>query len=264
MINTDRPSCGVLVDLKNIQALFNPDPENFSLPDELWTYDSHLEPHDVHIDAYPLGFLRTAGNIQADGIPHCFYPHLTNINQSVRLPPNNCDVDVDEEDEGPSGGLQVVKPICSQFYNYITHRVAARAGSHDSQKGTVSAAIAGAFAKTEKDKRTALKKQSHCAIGLPHERFHTRISIENCPTCCRAEFVYSIDVRALKERSGRYLVRDPLDLIFRSTFDPEPRSLSYIYKNIIVPLARSWTERSVLRSIKDHLVVLKPEVRVTL
>ena len=41
-------------------------------------------PYEAHVQAYPLVFLRSFGNIQADGIPCCFYPELAKINQSVR------------------------------------------------------------------------------------------------------------------------------------------------------------------------------------
>lgn len=172
IIDEDISLCGVLVDLTNIQALFNP--QSITDPDSV-----------VHVNAYPLGFLRTAGNIQANGIPHSFYPFLTRINKSVRKHQsryssssdrgshdheNDLDEDdmlVDDPSDIPSPSLQVVKPICSQFYNYITHRVAACARRHDSQQGTVTAAIAGAFAIFKKDKVTAAKMKTYCDHGLP-------------------------------------------------------------------------------------------------
>jgi hypothetical protein len=97
---------------------------------------------------------------------------------------------------------RVVKPVSSQFYNYMTHRVASRAGRHDSQQGTVTAAVAGAFATSRKHKTIASKKQEYCDQSLPSDRFHDRFSIEDCPTSCRAEFVYSIDIRRLQDPSG--------------------------------------------------------------
>ena len=231
IVDKNQPPCGVLVDLSNIQELFHPD-DIIDLSDDFSdSYDSHL----INIDAYPLAFLRTAGNLQADGIPPCFYPSLTEINNNVRKnhPIANLnhpladsdskmggdggshhgsandydsDLDIDDDDTTPSH-LQAVKPIFSQFYNHITHRVASQAGKHDSQQGTVTVAISGAFANTEKDKTTASKKLEYCNISLPSERFHDRISSLDveCPTACRAEFVYSIDLRALKDPSGRYV-----------------------------------------------------------
>lgn len=260
VVDRNQPPCGVLVNLENIQGLFNPDAQAaINLSDDMSDASDWPTAHLVNVDAYPLGFLRTAGNIQADGVPHCFYPVLTTINGKVRKnhrsqatnhassrstptyrgesddsdsdsssdsdrnlysdflrrkfqgvedePDEDDDarafIDVDEEDTMPSV-LQVVKPIGAQLYNHITHRVASRAGKHDSQQGTVTAAISGAFANTQKDRATASEKQSYCEIGLPSDRFHKRISglKRECPTACRAELIYSIDVRALKDPSG--------------------------------------------------------------
>jgi hypothetical protein len=160
--------------------------------------------------------LRTAGNFQASSIPQCFFPTLARINQSVRKDPNHPPSDLEDsdddhmsidQDENPIhlGGIQAVKPVASQFYNYIAHRTATRAGRHYSQQGTVTATLAGAFASTNKDKKRASDLQDYCDLSLPSERFHQNISIEDCPASCRAELVYSIDVRALKHRSGRYV-----------------------------------------------------------
>lgn len=162
-------------------------------------------------------------------------------------------ISYDNEDR-PSR-VQVVKPVSSQFYNHITHRVASRSGRHDSQHGTVTAAISGAFANTDKDKKTASDRQSYCELCLPSERFGSRINQEDCPTSCRAEIVYSVDVGALKEPSGSYVVFQLLSLI-SSYFS----SYSAIYKDVILPLARAWNSDQIRNSVKDHLVILKPKV----
>ena len=215
LIDHDEPQCGVLMDLRNIHALFNSETQLNGAAeesDELIGEDSEF----VQVDAYPLAFLRTAGNFQASSIPQCFYPALARINQSIRRDPNqppsdsedsdNDRMSVDQdEDSIHVGGAPVVKPVACQFYNYIAHRTATRAGRHYSQQGTVTAALAGAFAGTNKDKKRASELQDYCDMSLPSDRFHQNISIEDCPTSCRAELVYSIDVRALKRRSGRYV-----------------------------------------------------------
>jgi hypothetical protein len=237
MMDPTESTCGVLVDLTNIQALFNRVPDiSEDIVDELSTGGSDDDSYLVNIDVYPLAFLRTAGNLQASGIPHCFYNVLRRINESVRRPhdglrrPHTCrrnraSSEVGDEDDTMMEGdqaeeeeeeatnedeeeslfptLQVVKPIACQFYNYMTHRVAERAGMHDSQQGTVTAAISGAFAKTQKDRSTVSKKQRYCRTKLPFERFHDKIDIPNCPRCCRAEMVFTIDIRGIKNQSGR-------------------------------------------------------------
>ena len=227
IINRDASPCGVLVDLTKIQALFAPrryrdgnddddDDENRSVT------SSDLDDLPLtHVDAYPLAFLRTVGNIQANGVPPCFYPLITQINKSVRKdvlirPVARSSFDSDDEDDvGSIDGRHgensnhapsrqaVVKPVSSQFYNYLTHRVATRAGEHDAQHGTVTAAVAGVFAESDPHKDIAADRQRYCDRMLPSERFHEKISLDESPICCRAEIVYSVDVRALKDSSGR-------------------------------------------------------------
>ena len=214
IVDKDVPPCGVLVNLTKIQALF--DPYAYFDHGESSSASSDLGDASVtHVDAYPLAFLRSAGNIQADGIPACFYPVLAKINRSVRkrnpLARGSGDEDEDEvrsvdgNESGNVSSLQAVKGVSAQFYNYIMHRVATRAGRHDAQQGTVTAAISGAFASSQKHKAIASKKQLYCRTGLPSDRFHEKISLEDCPTSCRAEFVYSVDVRALKNASGTHV-----------------------------------------------------------
>jgi hypothetical protein len=201
--------------LDNIHALFNPDSQLHDLDeedDDPVSQESQL----IQVSAYPLAFLRTVGNLQATGVPHCFWPTIAKINQGLHQDACQPDFNSDDSDDDsdrmdtnedqqtlPSGGASIVKPIASQFYNYIAHRTAAHAGKHYSQRGTVTAAVAGAFAEVTKDKNKASELQAHCKQSLPFERFHNAISLEDCPSCCRAELIYSVDVRALQDRTGR-------------------------------------------------------------
>lgn len=207
--NSDGPPCGVLIDLQNIEALFHARVET---SDDDESIDGFRPPPSFtapRIDVYPLGFLRTAGNIKATGIPRCFYPVLTQINQKLRQ--ENKDYGEDEEDEEDSGddshfsGLSpdpIVVPVSSQFYNYITHRTASRSGSHESQQGSVTSALAGAFAQSARDKRVAASKQRYCDNEMPSDRFHRSITLEDCPKSGRAELVYAVDLRRIKYPSG--------------------------------------------------------------
>ena len=210
LVDPDEPKCGVLMDLKNIEALFTPETH-------LDDFDSSSDisgSNDVSINVYPLAFLRSFGNLQATGIPYCFYPFITSINRSVRRVPHEDPLEFDDasdrdsdsvdlDDPQPSqSGTPVVRPISCQFYNYSAHRTASRAGAHDSQQATVTAALAGVYARSASERSTASQARSDCDTSLPSERFHTRISQDNCPTACRAEFVYSVDVRALADPSG--------------------------------------------------------------
>jgi hypothetical protein len=137
-VDDDEPSCGVLMNLSNIQGMFNPN----DLPtvrdshddDDSDSESSSSSEHWVRVEAYPLAFLKSVGNVKATGVPHCFYPFLTSINKSVRrnhnFDPTLDDATADNTDDYPGGHddpsrplstYQAVKPISSQFYNYLSH-----------------------------------------------------------------------------------------------------------------------------------------------
>ena len=232
MHDPSQPECGVLMNLRSAQGLFNPE-----IPPSLHTDDYQPGPHNidpyVRIEAYPLTFLKSAGNLKASGIPYSFYPLLTDINKSIRKnhparhssldpllsPQHHGNTDLQDDDQLLDNDshddphlasiYQPLKPVSSQFYNYSTHRVASRSGRHNSQQAAITAAISGAYASTDKDKNTARKKQCHCTKALPADRFHRRLhkthNLHDCPSSRCTELVYSIDVRALKDPSGSYV-----------------------------------------------------------
>ena len=238
--------CGVLVNLSEIQGLFNANTAS----------DANLQGRDhfVKVDAYPLAFLKSYGNIQANGVPHCLYPKLMDINKAVwknypgerrqRAPRHERDRDEDAmvesegeegEDEGAANQeapidfdryasqpslFQAVRPVSCQLYNLSSHSVAARAGARDTEQGTVTAAVAGKYARNAADKLKADGFTSYCGASFPSDRHDLRISTEGCPTECRAEFVYTIDVRLLKDQSGSYVFLF-LPFLFKVSFDPD-------------------------------------------
>jgi hypothetical protein len=207
VIDGEEGRCGVLMNLETVQGFFNPDPPPPRYDDDPEEMDSVVnEGSGVDINVYPLGYLRTIGNVQANGVPHCLYRKLTEVNQKVRNDPNPPSPMSDGESSPRERSLQaaaVVKPICSQFYNYFSHRAAARAGALDSEQGTVTAAIAGSWAQTTRDKLTAWGKRRQCETEMPSDAFHRRIELPACPTACRGEVVYTVDVRNLNDNSGR-------------------------------------------------------------
>ncbi|KAI9430488.1 hypothetical protein H4582DRAFT_2063757 [Lactarius indigo] len=232
------PACGVLMDLENVQNLFHPSRE-YPLSEE-----ERMEEFDELRE--PMG--------RAEGIPPCFYKGIREISKKVHVDPNGGESErssssrssrssvessrSSEEGMRRIGRTQVIKPISSQFYNYISHRAASQAGDMDTEKGTVTAALAGEFATTVKDRATARDKQEQCSVALPWKRFHNKISCYDCPVSCRGEIVYAVNVRALKVRTGRSLFTD-----------------------VILPLVKLWERKEVRGTIKDYLVILKPEVR---
>ncbi|KAH8982112.1 hypothetical protein EDB86DRAFT_3086416 [Lactarius hatsudake] len=247
MTEEEDPACGVLMDLVNMHDLFHPSWEYpLSEDDRMEEYDK-LRPETRRVDVYPLGFLQTVGNVQAEGIPPCFYKGIKEISSKVHADPNGGNEGSSSSSSTSSTSsneamtrlprMQVIKPISSQFYNYISHQAASRAGDMDTEKGTVTAALAGAFATTAKDRATARGKQEQCCVMLPWKRFHDKVSCYDCPVSCRGEIVYAVNVRALKVRTGRSLFSD-----------------------VIQPLVNMWECNEVRNTIKDHLVILKPEV----
>jgi len=255
LVDHNESQCGVLLKLKNIHALFNADDQLFQ-HDDLDNPSSHSNPpsHYIHIDAYPIAFLRSAGNIQASGIPSCFLPCVATINQSIRQHPNHQpqhinnndnsddDMDIEHPQHDPVlGGLPVLTPIASQFYNYIAHRTATRAGNHDTMKGTVTAAIAGAFAQSQKHRRRADDLIKYCDTALPSQRFKNHIDIDDCPSSCRAELIYSVDIRALRHPTGRYASLHP--------------SLLYLYLPLIYSLASSSIMSSLLLQMLGKMMI---------
>jgi hypothetical protein len=197
-------SCGVLVDLENIQALFHP---GLQVSPEHESSDvGGSIPTPVDVDVYPLYFLRTVGNIKANGHPHCFYPLLTRVNKNISdLPYSEYNPD-NEDDEDDDNNLHldgisadpIVFPVSSQIYNRATHRIASRSGCLDIQHGSVASSLAGAFAQSAKDEQIAKQTQDYCDDSLPSDRS----SLEDCPTHCCSEFVYAVDVQKIKSPSG--------------------------------------------------------------
>src|SRR6267142_2761514 len=189
----------VYIGKNGVEAVRDPDFDTSALP----------ESHFVNVNVYPLGFLRIHVHIDEVrlrkgrgvkiGVPHCFYPILTDVNQNVRRNPDRpghaVRVESDDSDDAMSvdgidqnrpqpGGASVVRPIASQFYNYIAHRSATRAGRHDAQQGSVTAALAGTFAETDRHKEIASDKQRYCDQALPSDRFHKKISFVASPYRC--------------------------------------------------------------------------------
>jgi len=71
------------MDFSKIQALFNLDSQLYSNLNDLDSKSiSSIPPesHFVNVDVYPLAFLKTIGNLQANGIPHCFYLVIAQVN----------------------------------------------------------------------------------------------------------------------------------------------------------------------------------------
>jgi hypothetical protein len=215
VLDEENGPCGVLMNLANIQAFFSSAGRREAMyDDDTSNSDEEAGPgkdkEATKVEGYPLAFLRTVGNLQATGAPHCLTPTLRTINERVRKAGNGRrhgteDSSTPEDSDGPTVDTgPVLTATSSQFYNLVAHRMAPRAGMHDSQQGVVTAALAGAFAHGVKDRNTAKRKRTACDDDLPSARFHQRIHMPDCPKACRAEVVYTVDIRKLRTPTGRY------------------------------------------------------------
>ena len=258
VVDVDEP-CGVMMNLKQTRALFAADTSDDGSNDSDGTFGEPREP--VKTEVYPLGFLRVVGNVQAKGAPYCLLAPIKKVNESVRKEAARQAREssaASSEEYSPSterqNTISAVKATSCQFYNYIAHRIAPRAGKLDSQQGLVTAALTGAFAQSETHKKTAKRKQEECKKALPAETFQKRINGSECPTSCRAEIVYTVDVSNLKHQDGRCVTPK----IFHAH---DSQTHRYIFNHIVVPLSRIWKEKGVLDNFKEHLVIIKPMVR---
>lgn len=214
LVYDPQDSCGVLMNLTNIRALFRTADDHDDSDNELFGEPAKEE----KLDVYPLGFLRKAGNVQAGGAPHCFLAPIKKVNRAVRkegtqqrtrattsFEEDSSSLSTDSETQDTVNRIPTVKATSCQFYNYIAHRIAPRAGKLDSQQGLVTAALVGAFAQSIPHEKTARTKQAACKKSLPAATFLQRIYRFGCPTGCRAEIVYSVDISNLKSQDGRYV-----------------------------------------------------------
>ncbi|KAI0282619.1 hypothetical protein BC826DRAFT_1134913 [Russula brevipes] len=146
-------------------------------------------PTPVEVKVYPLYFLHTVGNIEATGLPNCFYPLLTQVNKTIHNllhSKNNYDNDEDEDNENnPNPHILGLSRDLTVF-------------PVSSQHSSVTLALSGAFSQSEEDGHIANERQDYCNNSLPSER----ISLDDCPTHCCTEFVYAVDVQKIKSPSG--------------------------------------------------------------
>jgi hypothetical protein len=190
----DAPSCGSLVDLCNVGMLFQ-DPGELVGRDAPW------------IRGYPMAFLHNVGHIQANRVLTAFEDVLTRINQHCYMEMSHSN----PHDYPPEDGVYIVENpvvigLSSQIYNEVTHRASHRAGAHDVQKGHITAALAGGWAKaasTAKNQAKTLAAQ--CSVMLPHQRFKEKVDDDSCPRDMRFEQVYHMDLKSLpaSSRNGR-------------------------------------------------------------
>lgn len=253
-----RRPCGILLDFTNARDLFE-DPRDNDLAPEL----NESPPPYVMVNAFRQGFLHSVGHVQVNAVPFPMVPLIANINAAVAIDAaqrDPDDEDDDEDDERIPLPLSAVTGIDCQMYNSVMHRVRGTAQTHDAQRGDVTAAFAGSYSEGATQKRKASRLREACRNRLPHENFSMLIDHDGLDTSLRMECVHRIDLTMLRpeRRAGKYVPVAPSPCIIDRSLITIAFSCIYLY--IIVPLTSTWTEPRMFAYLKDHLVVLRPNV----
>jgi hypothetical protein len=188
---------GVLLDLSRIQELFAPDLDDEEFMDGV---PGRVSPR---VSVYPQAGLRTAGHYQADGLMTKFYPMIERINRGIVVARREEDGD-EEVDPSPHAPIT---GISSQGYNAVMHSTRGCSNQHhEAQLGMITNTLAGGWATSDSNKRTANGLKLRCERKLPHQTYAEKIENRGIQRDLRLENVYFFDVQALPSRmqNGRY------------------------------------------------------------
>ena len=160
---------GVLLDLRDVGLLFK------------------SEESDTPFAVFPQAGLVTVGHIQAEGLVAPFLPLLHQLNSKVGT---QDDDHMGEDNLDIATQRTPIIGIACQAYNSVMHNTRGRrAQHHDAQRGLVTAALAGGFAKTDGNIRKAKVLQTQCNNRLPHLEFKQKIANNNDqPLDCSLRF----------------------------------------------------------------------------
>lgn len=197
---TVQPYAG-LVTLRHIHELFRDLPTDVSDTD---SDDGIRRPQKKLLyHVYPQAGLKYHGHFQAEGLINKFKPFMKELNAKLQdKPRSNSLFGDDDSDDGGDTPHSPHAPITGKFtqgYNSLSHYTRGKgAQHHDAQLGLITAALAGSYAKTPKEVRTAQAKYDLCRHDLPHQRFAHKIAEADVNRELRLENVYNIDLLAMK------------------------------------------------------------------
>jgi hypothetical protein len=159
---------GVLLNLRDVGLLFK------------------SEESDTPFSVFPQAGLVTVGHIQAEGLVSPYAPLLQKLNSKVRVQDEE---DHSNNDSDLSTNVPIIGIAC-QAYNALMHNTRGRtAQHHDAQRGLVTAALAGGYAKSDSNVRKARTLQNQCRTRLPHLEFKEKIANNNDqPLDCSLRF----------------------------------------------------------------------------
>lgn len=228
-----RTWCPVLLDLEKVNTLFSGTPIDNDEVDV--GNDRPFLAAPTPYEAYPLFFSKNIGNVQAKGAVSQFRPLLNDLNNRLRDPSDTLLANIDSD----GINLTCVEDANSQIYSNISHRIRYRPNEYLAVKGIVTGAAASADVSSAKGKTAGKKLVELCNVSLPHSRIGALLDNDNIDLSLRCENIYSVRIGALKD---------------------EFRNGASIHDEIVVKLANMWSDPSVLRPLRETLIVFRPEV----
>jgi hypothetical protein len=163
-VNLNNSKCGVLVNLKNISALFNTNDDFHNNIDPMTDDDdaTTVPKPQVPLSVYPQAYLRDYGHVKAKGTMTLLASEIQHVNDVF----NGATAEVDDNSsevgyEDIHSRVPVLTGISTQMYNKVQHRMAQRAGDLDMQHGKITAMLAGGQAATKPNQKTAEVMSTH-------------------------------------------------------------------------------------------------------
>ena len=193
---SDRQTGGVLVKLNTIQSLFL---------DSISSDKTEDEPsprRSTGVMVYPHAFFTSLGHVKASCVISVFQTVVDSVNSSVAsLQPTS----------RQAHHCPAIQPVCSQFYNEVSHRLAKRAGAQEVQKGIMTGVMASNYPGLDhasKEKGARIFDACHNG-GLPFVQhfklLEPNASETNVRKDLRCENVFILDMNAFPpdKRDGR-------------------------------------------------------------
>jgi hypothetical protein len=203
MIDANEPPLAGLLKLRNVGELFDNDVQPDGYNDDWAEMRDNLI--NTHFRVFPQAGLMSYGHIQANGLISRFLPFLWDINRQVSITNERAGSlfsDDGQDDEGPRSPHPAVTGIAMQAYNSVMHYARGRGATHhDAQLGLVTAALAGSYAHTSKERNVATAKGMLCRDDRPHDRFARKIEEDGVSRELRFENVYCLDLKAMKQEA---------------------------------------------------------------
>ena len=239
----DTPPCGLLQDLTKVLPLFQDnsiialqdpdlDDDERELQDEDFVADILGDPSEplTPISTYPQFFSKNIGQWQADGII-----------KPLQRPLRRLARDVGVTQDGPL----CIEGFKSQAYNNVAHHVRDKARTHIAQRGPLTGATAGVWARDAHTQRTAYATLGYATTQLPHARLASQM-------------------RTAENHASKNALRFENNFIFHiSHIKPEYRSGGAFYEHVLMNLRKIFFSREVNNALRSSTVIFKPWVRDT-